>query len=129
MVNVVRREDKDLGSRYLVELELVGPQGQKALVSRYVYAQAEDSKKQTILCSPEAFSWNPSATVHIIVAGENNQIYQYLSFNCAAFKSCWNYHNNETSTLIFDLELLMSLNSTHQISTHLIQVNEWVSTQ
>lgn len=95
MVNVVRREDNDMGSRYLVELELVGPQGQKALVSRYVYALAEDSKKETILCSPEAFSWNPSATVHIIVAGETNQMYQYLSF-------------------IFDLELLMSLNSTHQ---------------
>ncbi len=87
VVNVVRREDKDVGSRYLVELELVGSQGQKALVSHYVYALAEDSKKQTILCSPEAFSWNPSATVHVIVAGETNHIYQYLSFNCAAFKS------------------------------------------
>uniref|UniRef100_A0A671QTX6 Beta-1,4-N-acetylgalactosaminyltransferase n=1 Tax=Sinocyclocheilus anshuiensis TaxID=1608454 RepID=A0A671QTX6_9TELE len=66
VVNVVRREDNDVGSRYLVELELVSPQGQKVLVSRYVYA--EDSRKPTILCSPKAFSWNPSATVHIIVA-------------------------------------------------------------
>uniref|UniRef100_A0A8C2BJ41 Beta-1,4-N-acetylgalactosaminyltransferase n=1 Tax=Cyprinus carpio TaxID=7962 RepID=A0A8C2BJ41_CYPCA len=71
VVNVVRREDKDVGSRYLVELELVGPQGQKALVSHYVYALAEDSEKKTILCSPKAFSWNPSATVHIIVAVKN----------------------------------------------------------
>ncbi|KAF4114504.1 hypothetical protein G5714_004727 [Onychostoma macrolepis] len=71
VVNVVRREDKDVGSRYLVELELVGPQGQKALVSHYVYALTGDSKKQTILCSPKAFSWNPSATVHIIVAVKN----------------------------------------------------------
>uniref|UniRef100_A0A673N8E7 Hexosyltransferase n=1 Tax=Sinocyclocheilus rhinocerous TaxID=307959 RepID=A0A673N8E7_9TELE len=71
VVNVVRREDKDVGNRYLVELELVGPQGQKALVSHYVYALAEDSEKQTILCSPKAFSWNPSATVHIIVAVKN----------------------------------------------------------
>uniref|UniRef100_A0A672M8G1 Beta-1,4-N-acetylgalactosaminyltransferase n=1 Tax=Sinocyclocheilus grahami TaxID=75366 RepID=A0A672M8G1_SINGR len=66
VVNVVRREDNDVGSRYLVELELVSPQGQKVLVSRYVYA--EDSRKPTILCSPKAFSWNPSATVQIIVA-------------------------------------------------------------
>ncbi|XP_048012278.1 beta-1,4-N-acetylgalactosaminyltransferase 3 isoform X2 [Megalobrama amblycephala] len=68
VVNVVRREDKDLGSRYLVELELMGPQGQKVLVSRYVYAKAEDSSKQVFLCSPKAFNWNPSATVHVIVA-------------------------------------------------------------
>ncbi|XP_043093867.1 beta-1,4-N-acetylgalactosaminyltransferase 3 isoform X2 [Puntigrus tetrazona] len=71
VVNVVRREDKDVGNRYLVELELVGPQGQKALVSRYVYALAENSGKQMVLCSPQAFSWNPSATVHIIVAVKN----------------------------------------------------------
>ncbi|XP_067249226.1 beta-1,4-N-acetylgalactosaminyltransferase 3 [Chanodichthys erythropterus] len=68
VVNVVRREDEDLGSRYLVELELMGPQGQKVLVSRYVYAKAEDSSKQVFLCSPKAFNWNPSATVHVIVA-------------------------------------------------------------
>ncbi|KAL1276017.1 hypothetical protein QQF64_035640, partial [Cirrhinus molitorella] len=68
VVNVVRREDRDVGSRYLVELELVGPQGQKVLVSRYVYALAENSKNPTVLCSPKAFNWNPSATVHIIVA-------------------------------------------------------------
>lgn len=78
VVNVVRREDKDVGSRYLVELELVGPHSQKVLVSRYVYAQAEDSSKQMFLCSPKAFNWNPSATVHIIVAGKTNQMYQYL---------------------------------------------------
>lgn len=89
VVNVVRREDNDLGSRYLVELELKGPQGQKVLVSRYVYAKAEDSSKQVFLCSPKAFNWNPSATVHVIVAGETNQIGQYLSFNCTAFKYWW----------------------------------------
>ncbi|RXN05146.1 beta-1,4-N-acetylgalactosaminyltransferase 3-like protein [Labeo rohita] len=69
VVNVVRREDKDVGSRYLVELELVGPQGQKVLVSRYVYALAGHLEEPPLLCSPKAFSWNPSATVHIIVAG------------------------------------------------------------
>ncbi|XP_067284169.1 beta-1,4-N-acetylgalactosaminyltransferase 3-like isoform X1 [Pseudorasbora parva] len=68
VVNVVRREDKDVGSRYLVELELVGPQGQKVLLSRYVYAKAEDTSKEMSLCSPKAFNWKPSATVHIIVA-------------------------------------------------------------
>lgn len=76
VVNVIRREDKDMGSRYLVELELLDPQGQKVLVSRYIYAKAEDSSKQVFLCSPKAFNWNPSATVHIIVAGKTNQIYQ-----------------------------------------------------
>ncbi|XP_690000.8 beta-1,4-N-acetylgalactosaminyltransferase 3 isoform X1 [Danio rerio] len=68
VVNVVKREDKDLGSRYLVELELVDPQGQTVLVSRYIYAQDENSSKPALLCSPKAFNWNPSATVHIIVA-------------------------------------------------------------
>ncbi|XP_056116395.1 beta-1,4-N-acetylgalactosaminyltransferase 3 isoform X2 [Rhinichthys klamathensis goyatoka] len=68
VVNVVRREDKGVGSRYLVELELVGPHGQKVLVSRYVYALTEESSEQMFLCSPKAFNWNPSATVHIIVA-------------------------------------------------------------
>ncbi|XP_039524400.1 beta-1,4-N-acetylgalactosaminyltransferase 3 isoform X3 [Pimephales promelas] len=68
VVNVVRREDQGVGSRYLMELELVGPHGQKVLVSRYVYALAEESSKQMFLCSPKAFNWNPSATVHIIVA-------------------------------------------------------------
>ncbi|KTF78565.1 hypothetical protein cypCar_00010232 [Cyprinus carpio] len=68
VLNVVQREDNGVGSRYLVELELVGPQGQKVLVSRYVYAPSQDSRKPTILCSPKAFSWNPTATVHIIVA-------------------------------------------------------------
>ncbi|XP_077090122.1 beta-1,4-N-acetylgalactosaminyltransferase 3 [Siphateles boraxobius] len=71
VVNVVRREDKGVGSRYLVELELVGPLVQKVLVSRYVYALDEDSSKQMFLCSPKAFNWNPSATVHIIVAVKN----------------------------------------------------------
>ncbi|XP_050962991.1 beta-1,4-N-acetylgalactosaminyltransferase 3 isoform X2 [Labeo rohita] len=71
VVNVVRREDKDVGSRYLVELELVGPQGQKVLVSRYVYALAGHLEEPPLLCSPKAFSWNPSATVHIIVAVKN----------------------------------------------------------
>ncbi|XP_051544668.1 beta-1,4-N-acetylgalactosaminyltransferase 3-like isoform X2 [Myxocyprinus asiaticus] len=75
VLNVVRREDNAVGSRYLVELELVGPQGQKVLVSHYVYApQMEmDQNAQTdpILCSPKEFSWNPSATVHVIVAVKN----------------------------------------------------------
>ncbi|KAK7149447.1 hypothetical protein R3I94_008934 [Phoxinus phoxinus] len=70
VVNVVRREDKDVGSRYLVELELVGPHGQKVLVSRYVYAQAEGTSRQ-FLCSPKEFNWKPSATVHVIVAVKN----------------------------------------------------------
>ncbi|XP_051748088.1 beta-1,4-N-acetylgalactosaminyltransferase 3 isoform X2 [Ctenopharyngodon idella] len=69
VVNVVRREDKDVGSRYLVELELVGPQGQKVLVSRYVYTL--ESSNEVFLCSPKAFNWNPSATVHVIVAVKN----------------------------------------------------------
>lgn len=99
VVNVVRREDKDVGSRYLVELELVGPQGQKVLVSRYVYTL--ESSNEVFLCSPKAFNWNPSATVHVIVAGETNQIYQYLSFNCTAFKSCWTYNNYKMTNLIF----------------------------
>uniref|UniRef100_A0A8C1N7A1 Hexosyltransferase n=1 Tax=Cyprinus carpio TaxID=7962 RepID=A0A8C1N7A1_CYPCA len=55
VLNVVQREDNGVGSRYLVELELVGPQGQKVLVSRYVYAPSQDSRKPTILCSPKAF--------------------------------------------------------------------------
>jgi len=84
VVNVVRREDQGVGSRYLMELELVGPHGQKVLVSRYVYALAEESSKQMFLCSPKAFNWNPSATVHIIVAGKTTSMYQYLSFNCVA---------------------------------------------
>ncbi|XP_051977082.1 beta-1,4-N-acetylgalactosaminyltransferase 3 [Xyrauchen texanus] len=75
VLNVVRREDNKVGSRYLLELELVGPQGQKVLVSRYVYAlhmeSAQDAKTEPVLCSPKDFSWNPSATVHIIVAVKN----------------------------------------------------------
>ncbi|XP_051547231.1 beta-1,4-N-acetylgalactosaminyltransferase 3-like [Myxocyprinus asiaticus] len=75
VLNVVRRVDNTVGSRYLVELELVGPQGQKVLVSRYVYAPqmetAQDAKTEPILCSPKDFSWNPSATVHVIVAVKN----------------------------------------------------------
>ncbi|TRY58405.1 hypothetical protein DNTS_018488, partial [Danionella cerebrum] len=71
VVNVVMREDKNLGSRYLVELELVGPHGQKVLVSQYVFARAADSSTPVSLCTPKAFKWNPRATVHVIVAVKN----------------------------------------------------------
>ncbi|KAA0721161.1 Beta-1,4-N-acetylgalactosaminyltransferase 3 [Triplophysa tibetana] len=69
VLNVVRRQDNGKGSRYLVELELVGSQGQKVLVSRYVYAkQTETPQQLPTLCSPKQFNWNPSATVHVVVA-------------------------------------------------------------
>ncbi|KAI2665291.1 Beta-1,4-N-acetylgalactosaminyltransferase 3 [Labeo rohita] len=57
VVNVVRREDKDVGSRYLVELELVGPQGQKVLVSRYVYALAGHLEEPPLLCMKNQARW------------------------------------------------------------------------
>lgn len=71
VLNVVRRQDNGVGSRYLVELELVGPQGQKVLASRYVYTTQTEMTQEPVLCSPKDFNWNPSATVHIIVAVKN----------------------------------------------------------
>uniref|UniRef100_A0A3Q3M3H2 Beta-1,4-N-acetylgalactosaminyltransferase n=1 Tax=Mastacembelus armatus TaxID=205130 RepID=A0A3Q3M3H2_9TELE len=83
VVNVVKRADGILGSRYLLELELKDQNGQLLRLSQYIYAlishrrqRSQDygfqrSKPEVVLCNPVGFQWNPAATVHFIVPVKN----------------------------------------------------------
>ncbi|XP_053282753.1 beta-1,4-N-acetylgalactosaminyltransferase 3 isoform X3 [Pleuronectes platessa] len=69
VVNVVKRVDPAKGIRYLLELRLKDMKGQMLRLSQYVYATS--NQPELVLCNPVAFSWNPLATVHIIVPVKN----------------------------------------------------------
>ncbi|XP_062245302.1 beta-1,4-N-acetylgalactosaminyltransferase 3-like isoform X1 [Platichthys flesus] len=69
VVNVVKRVDPANGIRYLLELLLKDMKGQMVRLSQYVYATS--NQPELVLCNPVAFSWNPLATVHIIVPVKN----------------------------------------------------------
>ncbi|XP_034444032.1 beta-1,4-N-acetylgalactosaminyltransferase 3-like [Hippoglossus hippoglossus] len=69
VVNVVKRVDPAKGSCYLLELLLKDMNGQMLRLSQYVYATTP--QPELVLCNPVAFSWNPLATVHIIVPVKN----------------------------------------------------------
>ncbi|XP_062245305.1 beta-1,4-N-acetylgalactosaminyltransferase 3-like isoform X1 [Platichthys flesus] len=69
VVNVVKRVDPAKGIRYLLELLLKDMKGQMVRLSQYVYATS--NQPELVLCNPVAFSWNPLATVHIIVPVKN----------------------------------------------------------
>uniref|UniRef100_A0AAY4DSB7 Beta-1,4-N-acetylgalactosaminyltransferase n=1 Tax=Denticeps clupeoides TaxID=299321 RepID=A0AAY4DSB7_9TELE len=80
VLNVERRVDGTLGSRYLVELELKTMQGDNMLFSHYVYTprsqaqEQQDGSGQSELppvCNPTGFAWNPKATVHIAIPVRN----------------------------------------------------------
>ncbi|XP_060932533.1 beta-1,4-N-acetylgalactosaminyltransferase 3-like [Limanda limanda] len=66
---LVKRVDHAKGIRYLLELLLKDMKGQMLRLSQYVYATT--SQPEPVLCNPVAFSWNPLATVHIIVPVKN----------------------------------------------------------
>ncbi|XP_017350399.1 beta-1,4-N-acetylgalactosaminyltransferase 3 [Ictalurus punctatus] len=75
VLNVEKRTDNATVSRYMLELELEDKQGKNMLLSKYFYATKDKNKgrnpKVPTLCSPNGFSWNPEATVHVILAVKN----------------------------------------------------------
>lgn len=75
VLNVEKKSNDAIGSRYLLELELIDPQGKTILLSKYFYATKDKNKKEIpevpTLCSPKGFSWRPEVTVHVILAGQN----------------------------------------------------------
>ncbi|XP_028811342.1 beta-1,4-N-acetylgalactosaminyltransferase 3-like isoform X1 [Denticeps clupeoides] len=74
VLNVERRVDEKLGSRYFLELEIETAKGEHRLLSRYVYVPNSHEEKEEpgpMLCSPQGFSWNPKATVNILIAVRN----------------------------------------------------------
>ncbi|XP_069384786.1 beta-1,4-N-acetylgalactosaminyltransferase 3-like isoform X2 [Paralichthys olivaceus] len=75
VVNVVKRVDIVKGSRYLLELLLKDINGRLLRLSQYVYALIP--QPELVLCNPVGFSWNPLATVHIIVPVKNQARWVY----------------------------------------------------
>lgn len=82
VVNVVKRVDGVLGSRYLLELELEDLSGRRLRLSRYIYVlvrhgngRLSKPQPQLLLCNPVGFLWNASATVHFIVPGTKSSLF------------------------------------------------------
>lgn len=79
VLNVEKKTDDALGSRFLLELELENRQGDIILLSKYFFATKYKNKgknpERPSLCNPKGFSWNPDAKVHVILAGQN--LYQF----------------------------------------------------
>ncbi|KAG9280437.1 beta-1,4-N-acetylgalactosaminyltransferase 3-like isoform X2 [Astyanax mexicanus] len=77
VLNVERKEDRDVGSRYLLELELEDGQNQILMVSQYFYVEKSSSKEGPVsvewlsLCSPQDFSWDPSVRVDVLLTVKN----------------------------------------------------------
>ncbi|KAK3544628.1 hypothetical protein QTP86_019130, partial [Hemibagrus guttatus] len=75
VLNVEKKTDDAVGSRYLLELELENTQGDLILLSKYFYALKDKNKKKNLelptLCSPKGFYWNPDTIVHVILAVKN----------------------------------------------------------
>ncbi|XP_068595176.1 beta-1,4-N-acetylgalactosaminyltransferase 3-like [Brachionichthys hirsutus] len=69
VINVVKRVDKDHGSRLLLELEVKDGDDQLFRLSHYVYHLTDRSGPQ--LCNPVDFHWNPGVTVHVLVPVKN----------------------------------------------------------
>lgn len=85
MLNVEKRLDGAQGSRYLLELEVRDRDGATLRLSRYVYvmqirstsqadggARSRLGRLEAVLCYPLGLSWNPVATVHFVIPGEND---------------------------------------------------------
>ncbi|KAK2832453.1 hypothetical protein Q7C36_015915 [Tachysurus vachellii] len=75
VLNVEKKTDDALGSRFLLELELENTQGDIILLSKYFFATKYKNKgknpERPSLCSPKGFSWNPDAKVHVILTVKN----------------------------------------------------------
>ncbi|XP_072530289.1 beta-1,4-N-acetylgalactosaminyltransferase 3-like isoform X2 [Salminus brasiliensis] len=78
VLNVERRVDSEVGTRYLLELELEDGQAQNMLLSRYFFVEKTTSKQGSpvsvhmpALCSPRDFSWNPTVKVNVILTVKN----------------------------------------------------------
>ncbi|KAG7320231.1 hypothetical protein KOW79_016084 [Hemibagrus wyckioides] len=75
VINVEKKTDDAVGSRYLLELELENTQGDIILLSKYFYALKDKNNKKNperpTLYSPKGFSWNPDTIVHVILAVRN----------------------------------------------------------
>ncbi|XP_072530290.1 beta-1,4-N-acetylgalactosaminyltransferase 3 [Salminus brasiliensis] len=73
ILNVERRVDDTVGTRYLLELELEDDEGESRLLSEYFYANPnkEGNAESPSLCSPKDFSWDPKARVNVILPVKN----------------------------------------------------------
>ncbi|XP_066524153.1 beta-1,4-N-acetylgalactosaminyltransferase 3-like [Hoplias malabaricus] len=72
VLNVEKRVDGDAGARYFLELELEDGKGQNLVMSKYFYVTTNKGNPDlTVLCSPQGFSWNPEARVHVILTVKN----------------------------------------------------------
>lgn len=60
-----------VGSRFLLEIEMEDKQGKNFLMSKYFYTTNNKNNPELPgLCSPEDFSWNPEAKVHVVLTGQ-----------------------------------------------------------
>lgn len=71
VVNVEKKTKPDVGSRYLLEMEMEDKEGKNFLISKYFYTTRNERYPELPgLCSPTDFAWKPEVKVHVIVTGQ-----------------------------------------------------------
>ncbi|XP_027022456.1 beta-1,4-N-acetylgalactosaminyltransferase 3-like isoform X2 [Tachysurus fulvidraco] len=72
VINVEKKTKAGVGSRFLLEVEMEDKHGRNFLMSNYFYTTKNKKNPELpALCSPEHFSWDPEAKVHVILTVKN----------------------------------------------------------
>ncbi|GAA6089705.1 beta-1,4-N-acetylgalactosaminyltransferase 3-like isoform X2 [Tachysurus ichikawai] len=72
VLNMEKKTKAGVGSRFLLEIEMEDKQGKNFLMSKYFYTTNNKNNPELPgLCSPEDFSWNPEAKVHVVLTVKN----------------------------------------------------------
>lgn len=71
VLNVEKKTKANVGSRYLLEVEMEDKEGNNFLISKYFYTTVNQTYPELPgLCIPTGFTWNPEVTVHVILTGQ-----------------------------------------------------------
>ncbi|XP_060759012.1 beta-1,4-N-acetylgalactosaminyltransferase 3-like [Neoarius graeffei] len=72
VLNIEKKTRADVGSRYLMEMEMENKEGKNVLISQYYYSTSNQNYPELPgLCSPADFNWNPEVKVHVILTVKN----------------------------------------------------------